>query len=297
MAILKKSIIILLDILLGVGIAWVLSSFLVNHILLFLSLAVSIIAVVYQSEVIRKAWFTWRSKIMFLLFIYVYLCFVLGTTITFGKIFNIISPISVEAVVGGETLSTITPFSSSKIPQSNLFPLSKTFGIRLWNDLPINRKPYPYLHYFVRSEFSLMRNQKLEHFKQIVCVLKNLGGRPIVIKGIESINVKRAGTAIADYSDTPGEWVVLKDVLNKYISTHAIVLFPSEEVPLFNIMRSSTYESLVIEIKVTYSEIHDENVVLTLLQKDKASFNNILWRIVPFPRTIDAKTTEHKPVL
>ncbi len=229
----------------------------------------------------------WILNALLLAGICLYLSISMGLNISIETILNTIWPTQMSVLYVEDSKAQNNPEDLSF-----RFPILKTLALRIWNDLPmsINNRPYLRLHYFIKTEFNYGKNRTIDHYKKIICILKNLGNKPIVIKEIKNVTIKRNGHDITDYESKDGVKVYLKNELNSALNNEVVVLYPAKELILFESMRSSTNESLAMDLEIEYSELPNENEIYTYYQKDGVSFDNVYRRLLPVSRVIAAKT-------
>lgn len=226
--------------------------------------------------------------------IYMYISFIMGSSFSLENIFNTVSPIKVIYNQFEQRDSFLLP--------SLKFPFWKIFSLRLWNDLPLQKKGFPVFHYIVRSDFYYYTDganqRKIDNSKQIICIFKNLGCRPIKLKQIKNAQLRR-NTTIIDNTQFQLEYIsinkqtgqkeiqVIKglvEVLNFLTSSKPVILYPLEEVVLFSISPACTGELLIIDVEIEYNDVRDEAGAHSYRQIDEVQFKS------NSPRTLEACT-------
>lgn len=205
-----------------------------------------------------------RSKVFLILAtfaIYAYFSFVMGAGFPFEYALNTVSPIKF----------TYTQFKDDSISSNSgqKFPFWKAYIIRIWNDLPLKAKPYPRYHFITEADFYYDDMHNIDRAKSVICVFKNLGNKPLLVKKIKSIKIYRNdrlvlnnryvksidGDAVVYFNeDKPG----LVDAVNMFIQSRPFVLYPQEEAFLFKVGFACSGERIIVEVEMQYEELFNK---------------------------------------
>lgn len=268
--------------------------FAVDHILFTLTLLISIKTVIFLKQNFRKSIIrNWKTYLI-IISSYLYLSFILGTSISLEGISGMTYPL--EVIYDQESKSN-TP-----VAQSYRYPLWKTFIIRLWYDLPLRKQMFVGIHYFARSNFYYFpkdQKDRVHCSKDVVCIVKNLGEQSLLMRKITKINIIRDKTMIPDRDfgqiEIKEEGKQQKkiegliNILNYMIENQPIIIYPSEEITLFKISPACTNEKMSIELEIEYIRYPNSNDTPNIYsQKDVLCFSE------NSPRILSAKTVIQK---
>lgn len=216
--------------------------------------------------------------IVTLLLLYLFIRCFLGIDMSPERFFTTITKIPFEELHENKALL---------LPSEFLFPLLKTIELRSRYFLlqPQNDRPLPHLDYLIRSRLRYDENNNVQYWKDIYCIVKNLGVEPIVIKDIKHFNIKQSGD---DITVDPEE--LISDIHAKlYESKTPSVLYEAEEILLFGITRNAKHGLIEIELAIDFFELQNEEKIFTLLQKDIVDYDE--FRTKAIPKRLRAKTT------
>ena len=250
-----------------------------DHILfsIQLLLVIYLVSIVISNKKATKKHFSknWK-KYIFPIAIYLYIAWISGAPILVEKVFVVASPV---AIIFDESGKSNTP-----VDQNLKFPFWKTFGIRLWYDLPIHKKPFLRAHYIVKATFYYDDADK-DHIKRqihsskiVTCVFKNLGDKPLILRETKWIDIQRTGGTPINASTS----------LTDYIKKYPIILYPLEELVIFNTGFACTGEFINIETEIEYSDYPEQMSIFKCYQKDLVKFED------HSPRVLSAKTIKEE---
>lgn len=251
----------------------------IDHILFsapLLLLLYIAITVPFNKKIIKKHFSENWKKYVFPIVVYLYIAWISGAPILLEKVFVVASPVTILFDESGK--------SNTPVDQNFKFPFWKTIGIRLWHDLPIHKKPFLRVHYIVKAAFyhsDVDQNdiKRAVHSSKIVTnIFKNLGDKPLIFREAKKIGIQRTG----------GDPINASKSVNDYIKKQPIILYPLEELVIFDAAFACTGETINIETKIEYSEYPEQMNVFEFYQTDRVKFDNNSPRILSV-ETIKAK--------
>jgi len=147
--------------------------------------------------------------------------------------------------------------------------LWKTIIYNWRHDLMHRQESFPSFHYFLTSSDGIYyeNNKKLDDMRTLICILKNLGRKSIIINEIEEIVINKTADGKKWKDIAPdahpfynsGAPKGLSAILNEKLKLNPLILRPSQEIILYQYLFALTSEDLKMEIKIKYYDYENEN--------------------------------------
>lgn len=228
----------------------------------------------------KRRWY-WYGFPVISFIIYMFINYLAGSTSSYQMIFSKVSPIKIE------------------YENTGIFPFSKTLWRRFWFDLPLpkNKKPFASLHWYLRADF--YKENGINESKELICILKNLGTRPLLLKKIDKLIIQRDDYIYDNYVFT--KTVNKKEIrglleIYNYINTELepTILYPSEEKIIIRLSPACTIEPLTIETEISYCEYQNESN--SFIYYEKAAMNTARFKNYS-SRILSARTIHYSNVI